>query len=304
MQETTILFILTVLSTSLTGTMLFDNIFPDVKAQGAFSQNTTNREENQDLVTLGTVPNSVYVKECGIKDSPDLNMTEHYNNLLKVEEIRSSFGVEAPYDIQEMIDCIEKTNNGSDEISQPQSTIKYTPYTNERMGISLEYPSTWTLDEKENRFDTGAEATISDGLNMFKVMFRDDSMNEFIDTLGFEYVAESLEDSIAGPSDLIEPIDLDKYSIDGKETATFLYLAHTDFGIELPSQAFIVNDDGSLMTFGYQNTKSNFDTQESQDVMNHIINSIKFLNSDSRISGSENDNEEENNDESNNDNND
>ena len=99
-------------------------------------------------------------------------------------------------------------------------------------------------------------------------------------------------------------MDLNKYSIDGKETATFLYLAQTEFGIELPSQAFIVNDDGSLMTFGYQNSKSNFDTQESQDVMNHIINSIKFLNSEDSINSSENGSEEENNDESNNDNND
>ena len=195
------------------------------------------------------------------------------------------------------------TANTSLEIENSTETIRYLPYTNQKLGISFEYPSSWTLDEKENRFDIGAEAMVYDGLNMFKVLFREDSMKEFIDSLGFETVAESMEDSISNPTNLIEGMNFDKYSIDGKETATFLYLAQTELGIDLPTQAFIVNDDGSLVNFGYQDTKSNFDTPESQGVMNHIINSIKFFNSDDSSNSSGDNNEEESNDDSDNDNN-
>ena len=144
---------------------------------------------------------------------------------------------------------------------------------------------------------------VYDGLNMFKVLFRENSMKEFIDLLGFETVAESMEDSISNPTNLIEGMNFDKYSIDGKEIATFLYLAQTELGIDLPTQAFIVNDDGSLVNFGYQDTKSNFDTPESQGVMSHIINSIKFFNSDDSSNSSGDNNEEESNDDSDNDNN-
>ena len=60
---------------------------------------------------------------------------------------------------------------------------------------------------------------------------------------------------------------------------------------------------GSLVNFGYEDTKSNFDTPESQGVMNHIINSIKFFNSDDSSNSSGDNNEEESNDDSDNDNN-
>ncbi len=142
------------------------------------------------------------------------------------------------------------------------------------------------------------EPPVYDGLNMFKVLFREDSTKEFIDSLGFEGVAESMEDLVSNQNDIIEGMDFDKYSIDGKETATFLYRAQTELGIDIPSQAFIVNDDGSLVNFDYQDTKSSSDTPESQGVMNPIINSIKFLNDSNSSSNSDDSNEGENDDNS------
>jgi hypothetical protein len=79
-----------------------------------------------------------------------------------------------------------RTANTSLEIENSTETIRYLPYTNQKLGISFEYPSSWTLDEKENRFDTGTEAMVYDGLNMFKVLFREDSMKEFINSWGLK----------------------------------------------------------------------------------------------------------------------
>ena len=48
----------------------------------------------------------------------------------------------------------------------------------------------------------------------------------------------------------------------------------TDKGFE----RFLLMHDGSLYIFTYQDTVEKFDTKESQDTLNHIINSIRFLN--------------------------
>ncbi len=50
--------------------------------------------------------------------------------------------------------------NASLEIGSSTDTTNYVPYSNSELGISFEYPSTWTLEEKQNRFDTGAEASL------------------------------------------------------------------------------------------------------------------------------------------------
>lgn len=118
----------------------------------------------------------------------------------------------------------------------------------------------------------------SDGYNMFKLISRDDAMEQTIESLGFEFAVNTLENSFSKDNKIIEGADFDRYAIDGKETATFLYVAEVEELYETPTQVFIVNDDGNLVTFGYQDTKANFDTPESQEVMEHIINSIQFLN--------------------------
>ena len=41
------------------------------------------------------------------------------------------------------------TANTSLEIENSTETIRYLPYTDQKLGISFEYPSSWTLDEKK-----------------------------------------------------------------------------------------------------------------------------------------------------------
>ena len=38
--------------------------------------------------------------------------------------------------------------------------VHWANYTNDKFGFSVEYPQSWIIREKQNRFETGAEATI------------------------------------------------------------------------------------------------------------------------------------------------
>lgn len=80
--------------------------------------------------------------------------------------------------ISEMLKCgIEFSKNynqgtpSSSERSEPNAITtttvdengnSWTEYTNSDLGISFEYPASWGLQEKENRFDTSAEALVYD----------------------------------------------------------------------------------------------------------------------------------------------
>ncbi len=64
---------------------------------------------------------------------------------------------------------------------------------------------------------------------------------------------------------------------------------------EIARQIFLVEYDGKVYPLGYSNLASDFDSPESQEIMHHILNSFKFIDSSS-ASESQEENEDEVND--------
>lgn len=184
------------------------------------------------------------------------------------------------------------------EIQNSTGTMSYVPYTDSKIGISFEYPSNWTLDPKTDRFSTGPDLEVSRGFNSFKVVDHEDRLEDSIKFFDLEFVAENAETSFLKEPGArsIEGVDTDTYKIDGKDTASFLYATKEPIlGIDFDfaQQIFMVNNDGHVVTFGYQDTVSKFDTPKSQEMMNHIINSIKFIDSENNDESEEDSDEEE-----------
>lgn len=153
----------------------------------------------------------------------------------------------------------------------------YTTYADARLGVSFEYPSNWTLDEKINRFEKNSEVAVINGNSSFRVMkSQSNSDAELIEKLGGP--KEIVELILPSKERIIGQIEENKYFIDGADTASVLTVLEgipdvPDRGLE---RIILIHDD-TLFVFTYQNIVSTFDSRPSQEVFNHIINSFQFL---------------------------
>ena len=162
---------------------------------------------------------------------------------------------------------------------------EFTSYNNTEFGISFDYPSNWEVSEKTDRFDTATpdvKVTSPDNfMNSFSFLNHYETSDESLASIGLKETAESYADAfIANPgSILIEDVNDSEYIIDGNPTATFLF---TDPGNmygsdkDIGNQFFMVGYDGKLYAMGYKNTVDNFDSPQSQEIMERIISSFRF----------------------------
>ncbi len=177
------------------------------------------------------------------------------------------------------------SNSNAQLESTTANQTKFTSYNNTEFGISFDYPSNWEVSEKTNRFDTATpdvKITSPDNfMNSFRFLNHYETSDESLASIGLKETAESYADAfIANPgSVLIEDVNDSKYTIDGNPTATFLftdpgnmYVSDKDIG----NQFFMVEYDGKLYAMGYKNTVDNFDSPQSQEIMERIISSVRF----------------------------
>ncbi len=162
---------------------------------------------------------------------------------------------------------------------------EFTSYNNTEFGISFDYPSNWEVSEKTDRFDTATpdvKVTSPDNfMNSFSFLNHYETSDESLASIGLKETAESYADAfIDNPGFiLIEDVNDSEYIIDGNPTATFLF---TDPGNmygsdkDIGNQFFMVGYDGKLYAMGYKNTVDNFDSSQSQEIMERIISSVRF----------------------------
>jgi hypothetical protein len=161
------------------------------------------------------------------------------------------------------------------------TTIQWTTYKNDKLGISFEYPSTWTLKEKTGRFDTSPDVLVSNDkdkpFQAFKVINHLKGLDSGLKTLGLEFVANFFKSTtLKEPgSRLIEDVSTNTFKIAGLPTADYL-LATSLLGTDIGRQVFVVNNHGKAFILGYDNNQQDFDSPESQNTLNHILNSFKF----------------------------
>lgn len=162
-------------------------------------------------------------------------------------------------------------------VYQNSYAVEWVDYTSEKYGLSLQVPSNWDIVEKQNRLTqtNSPELTVTNPENKInRLTFQDLSyMNPQFDLLGLETMTVMMSNSfIKGGSTLIENVDMDQYEIDGQETGTFLTVKNI-----VADRTFMVENDDNGYMIRYQNFAGLFEDPESQEIMNHMIESIKFL---------------------------
>lgn len=76
---------------------------------------------------------------------------------------------------------------------------------------------------------------------------------------------------------IIKGTDMDKYKIDNKRAGSFLAKSENEL-FDVAQQLFVVENKGKGYIFGFEDSTLTFDDSETQDIMNRILESIKFVN--------------------------
>lgn len=177
-----------------------------------------------------------------------------------------------------------------------QNNLNYTIYSNDRLGISFEYPSDWNVEEKINRFSKYSDVQVHNGSSSFKVMKSQSSSDtEMAEKLGG---LKEVVGIILPPEErVVGAIEENMYAIDGTDTVSVLTAMEgltnvPDKGLE--RILLIYND--VLYVLTYQNTVDQFDSKQSQETIGHILASFRFIdsnNGDGRGSDPEDDDDDD-----------
>lgn len=177
-----------------------------------------------------------------------------------------------------------------------QNNLNYTIYSNDRLGISFEYPSDWNVEEKINRFSKYSDVQVHNGSSSFKVMKSQSSSDtEMAEKLGG---LKEVVGIILPPEErVVGAIEENMYAIDGTDTVSVLTAMEgltnvPDKGLE--RILLIYND--VLYVLTYQNTVDQFDSKQSQETIGHILASFRFIdsnNGDGRGSDNEDDDDDD-----------
>ncbi|MDN5847857.1 MAG: hypothetical protein L0H53_16470 [Candidatus Nitrosocosmicus sp.] len=139
----------------------------------------------------------------------------------------------------------------------------------------------WNITEKQDRFNTTtmADIVIANPENPTNgIAFVDNYHQSASDIakLGLEMASHLRIDDFEKLSDItvIECPVLSSIKIGQLPTASTVFL-YNDSG--LAYQEFIVDNDWKGTLIGYTNTPETSDTPKSQEILDHMLNSVKFL---------------------------
>jgi hypothetical protein len=176
-----------------------------------------------------------------------------------------------------------------------QNNLNYTIYSNDRLGISFEYPSDWNVEEKINRFSKYSDVQVHNGSSSFKVMkSQSNSDTEMAEKLGG---LKEVVGIILPPEErIVGEIEENMYAIDGTDTVSVLTAMEgltnvPDKGLE----RILLIHNNVLYILTYQNTVDQFDSNQSQETIGHILTSFRFIdsnNEDDRGSDNEDDDDD------------
>ncbi len=158
-------------------------------------------------------------------------------------------------------------------IAQPS---QWATYTDDNRGISFEYPSSWIVQEIQNSFDNSYDLIASNNQQTF--IYRDpiENITHFeVFVNGHEFGNSILASKMNLQT--IEKFNLDKYCIDNRKTAAGTTIFDSPDGKRITEQTLFVYDGNQVHTLKYRDIASNFDSPESQSIMNHILKSFKLM---------------------------
>lgn len=160
-----------------------------------------------------------------------------------------------------------------------ENNLNYTIYSDDRLGISFEYPSDWNVEEKINRFSKYSDVLVYNGNNSFKIM-KSQSNSDTVMAEKLGGLKEVVEIILPPEERLVGEIEENRYTIDGSDTVSVLTAMEgltniPDKGLE---RILLIHDD-VLYILTYQNTVGEFDSKQSQETIQHILSSFRFIDS-------------------------
>lgn len=170
-----------------------------------------------------------------------------------------------------------------DELSKglPPEKDPYSLHTSVKYGISFEYPSNWIIDDKENRFISKSDIVINNPDDEFhSFTINRDEDKSLVSSMGglLKYDQEFIKfiEENYPEERIVEYANYSDYKIGEYETVTHTTAKGSSFmtyGVE----SFSVETPNAIYRITYQNTADEFDSSKSQEILNHLIKSIKFL---------------------------
>ena len=177
---------------------------------------------------------------------------------------------------------IPNTTNPNAAIQQQQ----WKTYSDEKLGLSLQYPSTWEVKPKQNRFERMPDLRfVGDGF-----VFSINKAEGF--SLSLFEMAGAAEEELVDKDPtarIIEDINTHQHTIDGEKAAAFLYIHDGTSGLKV-TQVMIPKHGLNAYILAFTGDSSNFD--QNKAIMDHFFNSIKYLDG---ISSSNSSNDDDNN---------
>lgn len=158
-------------------------------------------------------------------------------------------------------------------------TIPWKPFSSDKLGVSLDVPNNWEINEKTNRFDEGPDFIAKNGLNSFSITKPIPNAPSYESNLEsmvkFWNPGEELEGEITKIR-TIEGFTFNRQDIDSLDTASALYVLDLRLVGKVVDQIILVQTDNGIYKLNYQDTPERFDAAESQSILNHILDSLSF----------------------------
>jgi PsbP-like protein len=160
--------------------------------------------------------------------------------------------------------------------SSAEST-NYTNYKDPQERFSIEYPSGWHVKSATNRFET----ILADFFSVNNVEGNATDVNigiirndPAIKSFGLEQALNTIINN--GNNRIVEPVECSKYTLDGNQACSVIYLKSSTFSTELgnPLLQIISGIGDHIYIFTYGTSKDNFD--KSLPIAEHMIKSFKF----------------------------
>lgn len=146
------------------------------------------------------------------------------------------------------------------------------------MGISFDYPSGWDAKEKTNRFDSGADLSVSDNNTKFFIIKFDRPKDNPLSSSDLRENTELFANAVTKSENtvLVEGADVTKYKIGGEKAGS--YVTRVDDGVSPDGvQTFVIIHQGDAYTLNFADSIESFDSPETQSILNKILQSFKFL---------------------------
>jgi hypothetical protein len=163
--------------------------------------------------------------------------------------------------------------------------LEYTNYLSEKYQIAFQYPSDWTIKEKSDKLEEGAEIEVSNkkiGDGKIEINFYDDLLEGFgstdFDFAFSDFYKHRITEDLKFEYKTIQPPSL--LEIDGHKTGSFHIMFSQKDEIdpisgEVQYWITFVGENGYIIKF--LSIPENFDTPDNTEMRDHFISSINFL---------------------------